>query len=105
MTADEYWYGDPRLLENFEQAFNANVKMKMQDAWISGLYVKSALQSTMIAAIPVFEPRKLSGKLPKYADDPSKYKANGELTEEEKERQRNALLQFIKNIKPQKARG
>lgn len=98
MTPDEYWYDDPRLLDNYEQAFQTKGKIKIQDAWIQGIYFKSALNSTVLIA--GIADKKIIGKMPKYADDPMKYKPNGELTDEDIKAQRQAMYRFLKNLKP-----
>lgn len=99
MTPDQYWYEDPRLLDNYEQSYIAKSKIGLQDKWIQGIYFRAALQSSMIISVPAFDTNKISRNMPKYPDNPAKYEDNGELTEAEKERQREQLYQMFKNMK------
>ena len=98
MTPEEYWYWDPHLLDNYEQAFKSKSQIKTQDLWLQGLYFKSALNSTVLIA--GLADKKITSRMPKYADNPMKYKSNGELTDEEVEAQRKAVYRFFKSLKP-----
>lgn len=69
MSSDEYWFGDPSLIYNYENAFNLKQKYDLQMAWTVGSYVKSALSSTQLW---VFQPIKRNDwdAMPKYAENP-----------------------------------
>lgn len=71
MSSDEYWFGDPSLIFNYENAFNLRQMYDLQMAWTYGTYFKSALASTQLW---VLEPAKESDwdKMPKYASYPIK---------------------------------
>ena len=45
MTPDEYWFGDPAMLENYAHLYESRRKQADEDAWLTGRYVLSALQS------------------------------------------------------------
>ena len=98
MTPEEYWCWDPHLLDNYEQAFKSKSQIKTQDLWLQGLYFKSALNSTVLIA--GLADKKITSRMPKYADNPMKYNSNGELTDEEVEAQRKAVYRFFKSLKP-----
>ena len=69
MTADEYWFGDPALLYNYDNAFNLKQKYDTQMAWVQGAYFKSALGSTQVWTA---QPMKAQDwhKMPEYAKMP-----------------------------------
>ena len=69
MSSDEYWFGDPSLIYNYENAFNKKQEYDLQMAWTMGAYFKSALASTQLWTV---QPTKESDwkKMPKYAENP-----------------------------------
>lgn len=66
MTPDEYWYGDPSLLENYEVAYRKRREEAAYDAWLSGVYVKAAISSSVFAC-GIFDSKKASS-MPVYPD-------------------------------------
>lgn len=69
MTSDEYWFGDPSLIYNYENAFNLKQKYDLQMVWTMGGYFKSALGSTQLWTL---QPAKKTdwNEMPKYAKNP-----------------------------------
>ena len=65
MSPADYWHGDPRLLNSYIEAHNKRKQDNEYLAWLTGAYVKAALQTTPHYSIPVF------GKMPKLPDYPS----------------------------------
>ena len=87
MTADEYWYGDPSLLYNYENAFVLKQKYDLQMAWTYGAYFKSALGSTQLWTVQPYK-RQDWKQMPKYAEYPVKqddYIPKKPITDEKKE--------------------
>ena len=89
MSSDEYWFGDPSLIFNYENAFNLKQMYDLQLAWTYGTYFKSALASTQLWTI---EPAKESewNKMPKYADYPIKTFAKKDMSKEQIQLRENA---------------
>lgn len=69
MSSDEYWYGDPALIFNYENAFNMRQKYDLQLAWTYGAYFRSALGSTQVWTIQPMQKQDWS-QMPKYAENP-----------------------------------
>ncbi len=71
MTSDEYWFGDPSLIYNYQNAFNRKQEYDLQMAWTMGAYIKSALGSTQVWTVT---PAKASDwkQMPKYVENPLK---------------------------------
>ena len=104
MSSDEYWFGDPSLIYNYENAFNLKQKYDLQMAWTMGAYVKSALSSTQLWTV---QPTKRSewDAMPKYAENPlEKMKPKKQLSAEklkliEETRQRLSALGLLRESK------
>ena len=69
MSSDEYWFGDPALIYNYENAFNLKQKYDLQMVWTMGAYFRSALGSTQVWTV---QPMKQQDwrMMPKYAENP-----------------------------------
>ena len=84
MSSEEYWFGDPALIFNYQNAFNLRQKYDLQLAWTQGAYFKSALGSTQVWTIQPFK-KSAWEKMPDYAKCPSmETEPKKELTAEEK---------------------
>ena len=84
MSSDEYWFGDPSLIYNYQNAFNKRQEYDLQMIWTLGAYFKSALGSTPVWSV---QPAKESDwkKMPKYVDNPlEKLKPKKPISEEKK---------------------
>lgn len=82
MTPDEYWFGDPGLLYNYAEKYKTELKLKEDEMWMLGAYVKAALQSTILMA--GLADKKTAHSMPKYPDTPpSKTNSNAALTPEQ----------------------
>ena len=87
MTSDEYWYGDPSLIYNYEHAFELKQKYDLQMAWTNGVIFKSALGSTQLWTVQPFK-RQDWKQMPKFMDNPVKqdnYIPKKPMTKEKKE--------------------
>lgn len=71
MSSEEYWFGDPSLLYNYQNAFNLKQKYDLQMAWAYGAYFKSALGSTVVWTTQPMKKTDLN-KMPEYAEYPIK---------------------------------
>lgn len=47
MTYDQYWYGDPMMVRAFYKANKIRRRMIDEEAWMTGLYVMSAINATV----------------------------------------------------------
>ena len=82
MSSEEYWFGDPSLIFNYQNAFNLRQKYDLQLAWSQGAFFKSALGSTQVWTV---QPAKKEAwnKMPEYAKCPINTEKKKELTAEE----------------------
>ena len=79
MTYKQYWYGDPRMVKHFREAYKLKLKERNEEMWRQGLYFLDALNVALRNNI------NLSGKAIKplqYMSEPIRLFP---LTEEEKE--------------------
>lgn len=69
MSVDEYWFGDPSLIYNYQNVFEMKQRYDLQMAWVQGAYFKSALGSTQVWTV---QPAKISDwqKMPHYVENP-----------------------------------
>ncbi|MBR0144330.1 MAG: hypothetical protein IJM21_09180 [Clostridia bacterium] len=49
MSLDEYWNGSPHLAKVYRAAHRLKAEEENQKAWLQGLYIKSALDSSLSA--------------------------------------------------------
>lgn len=98
MPPEQYWYGNPRLLLNYEKKYAAECNSKRQEAWLIGAYVKSALSSTILVA--GLADKDTAKKLPKYPDcpKPSDLHEGENMTERQKELERERLYRYYKKL-------
>ena len=97
MSIDEFWFSDPRILDNYEKAYEARRKSEIQKIWVQGAYFKNAIDSSVF--VVGLANKKILRSMPKYPDVPFKTEEETKI-DVEKERQR--LYEFIKNIKPRR---
>lgn len=98
MSEDVFWKQTPRKMKIYFDADKEKQKRKEQEMWMMGLYIKSALQSTVLAA-GLFDPKKL-GQLPKYPSMP--YSDNGveeELSQEQIDEETQKYVNYINSFK------
>ena len=79
MTLDEFWNGSPYLVKYYREAHRLKVEEENQKAWLQGLYIKSALDSSLSNLF-----RKRGSKGVPYLEKPLEL---FEKTEREKERE------------------
>ena len=98
MTPEQYWYGNPRLILNYEKKYQDEMLKKRQEAWLIGAYVKSAVSSTVLVA--GLADKDTSKKMPKYADMPMPTNDEGEveMSETAKELERERLYRYYKQL-------
>ena len=98
MTPEQYWYGNPRLLLNYEKKYQMESDKKRQEAWLIGAYVKSALSSTILVA--GLADKDTSKKMPKYADMPMPTNDDGEveMSETAKELERERFYRYLHKL-------
>lgn len=66
MTPDQYWYGDPQLFYIYKGAYENNRKLKEFDIWLTGAYIRSAINSSIFKADLVNK----DTKIPDYPKNP-----------------------------------
>ena len=98
MSPEQYWYGNPRLLLNYEKKYRDEMLIKRQEAWLFGAYVKSALSSTILRA--GLADKDTSKKMPKYPDCPmpTDEDGNAEMTETQKELEREKFYRYLHKL-------
>lgn len=98
MTVEQYWYGNPKLLLNFEKKYEAECNSKRQEAWLIGAYVKSALSSTIL--VSGLADRDTAKKMPQYPEcpKPADNKGDAVMTERQKELERERLYRYYKKL-------
>ena len=47
MTYEQYWYGDVHMVRAFYKAHRLRLRMMNETAWLTGAYVKKALDATV----------------------------------------------------------
>ena len=98
MTPEQYWYGNPRLILNYEKKYQMESDKKRQEAWLIGAYVKSALSSTILVA--GLADKDTGKKMPKYADMPMPTNDEGEveMSETRKELERDKFYRYLHRL-------
>ena len=98
MTPEQYWYGNPRLILNYEKKYQDEMLRKRQEAWLFGAYVKSAVSSTILVA--GLADKDTSKKMPKYADMPMPTNDDGEveMSETAKELERERFYRYLHKL-------
>lgn len=66
MPADEYWHGDPELLNNYVRAEEIRQRKRNNELWLQGLYIYQAIG----ALTPVLNPFSKKHKADKYISKP-----------------------------------
>lgn len=94
MTPEQYWYGHPRLLLNYENKYKHNREVEQQGFWTIGAYVKNALRSTILVATLADE--KTKSQLPKYPEFPKFEEV--EMTEKQKEAEITRFFGYFKQL-------
>lgn len=96
MAPDEYWYGDPRLLENYEVSHRKKREEAAYDAWLSGVYVKAAISSSVFAC-GIYDSKKASA-MPTYPDFKLNNSENTALSEDEIDAEQEKAVLFFENL-------
>ena len=98
MTPEQYWYGNPRLILNYEKKYQDEMLRKRQEAWLFGAYVKSALSSTILVA--GLADKDTSKKMPQYPDMPMPTNDDGEveMSETAKELERERFYRYLHKL-------
>ena len=81
MTYDQYWFGDPLMVRAFHKADQLRRKREDENAWLYGLYVKTAIESILSQAF------KKSGQTPvEYPEEPVSMAHDREVQEAREQR-------------------
>ena len=98
MTVEQYWYGNPRLILNYEKKYQMESDKKRQESWLIGAYVKSALSSTILVA--GLADKDTSKKMPPYPDCPMPTNDDGEveMSETAKELERERFYRYLHKL-------
>lgn len=82
MTYEQYWYGDPLMVRAFYKAHKLRQQLVNEEAWLNGVYVYRALDSTVGNMF-----RKKGAKPSEYPQKPIEINAEEETEEEKKDRE------------------
>lgn len=92
---DIFWKQTPITIQLYFKADKAKQQRNIQMAWLQGIYVKRALQSTILAAALADD--KVAKNMPKYPECPyNEQESSVELTEEQKQKERDRLYMYYK---------
>lgn len=80
MTYDQYWHGDPWLVRDYLKAEEYRRERENHNAWLSGLYVAQAIDSTVGNAF-----RKENDSPAEYPEKPIPLYGEAEESDEERE--------------------
>lgn len=80
-SRQEFWKMTPKDIEIDFRAYQNKINNQLQMAWINGLYVKAALNSTILMC--GLADKKVLSNLPDYPEMPNVNEQEEELTEEE----------------------
>lgn len=93
-----FWHLTPKKIEAFKKAYELKRKIDDEKAYIQGIYTLKALEVSLSHLAAGFANKKSDAK---YFDEPllSGKNNNGELSEEEKQRQREAFVAMLETMK------
>lgn len=80
MSVEEYWHGSPSLIYNYVEAHNRRKKDMIEQCWLTGAYVQTAI-NTSVQLIGFMTK---DTKLPKYPSYEEACEEKPQITEEEK---------------------
>lgn len=83
MTWDEYWYGDPWMVQAVRKAHQLKQKQKNFELWLQGMYIYEAL----LDVSPVYHDFAKNPKPQPYASEPYALDENERETREKKEQE------------------
>lgn len=95
MTWDQYWYGDCWMVEAFRKADELRQERQNNEAWLQGIYIAKAIESTIGNAF-----LEKGSKPNSYPEKPFdlRGKATDETTEEQEEREATIALAWMSNF-------
>lgn len=83
MSYEQYWYGDPLMVRAFYKAEKIRQERMDEEAWLHGLYVMKAVDSTIGNAF-----RKSSEEASPYPEEPISLTIKKQEKEEKSEREK-----------------
>ena len=90
MTYEQYWYGNPKLLNSYVRAEEYKRMRKNQELWLQGLYVHIAIGDL----VPVLNPFSKDHKAKRYLDKPIPL-SKEEKEEQDRQRYNDKLNRFV----------
>lgn len=93
-----FWHLTPKKIKAFEKAYELQRKIEDEKAYMQGIYTLKALEVALSHLASGFSKQKSNAK---YFEEPllSCKNNNGELSEEEKQRQREAFVAMLETMK------
>lgn len=88
MSYDQYWHGDTRLVRFYREADRLRQKREDQAAWLHGLYVARAIDSTICNAFREEEREE-------YPDMPLTFETAEDRAAREAEKEKARLVAFL----------
>lgn len=95
MTWEQYWYGDPWMVRDYQQAYLLKRRVDNEIAWIHGAYVHNAISAALATSF--------GKKRESYIKKPVDFfpKTNREI-EEEKRQKKLELIRFLSGMQKKK---
>lgn len=91
MTYDQYWYGDTQMARAFYEAEKLRQELENTNAWLHGIYVYRALDSTVGNMF-----RKTGSELAKYPSKP--LRLDGERVKMDDEEEKTYALAYMSSM-------
>ena len=91
-----FWKQTPKTIKIYFEANKIREQKKVQEMWLSGLYFKQALSSTILVA--GLADKNTSQRMPKYPQCPYNEVKEVQLTEEQKQYERMRLVQYLNSF-------
>ena len=88
MTYEQFWYGDPWMVEAFKDAYLLTRRVKNEELWLEGLYIYRAVHAVVASAF--------GGRSEKYIANPLDFlpKAKQEKLQEEYTQRQKVINYF-----------
>jgi len=97
MTADQFWSCTPHRLQSYIEAYEKKQKQKDYDFWLIGVYSYRACLTALSNALEGRKSRMSYFEKPiRDIEEDKKYEDGSDLSEEEKERLRQKLVNNLK---------
>lgn len=88
MTYDQYWFGDPWMVEFYRESYLLKKREKNEEAWLQGLYIYRAVRAVVASA--------MGGRNEKYITNPLDFLPKTKLEKKQEEiNKRKKLISYL----------